>query len=103
MSFADTGGNMFTISDNRTIKLQARRVLRESRPRPVLVTVVYLLVILLFAFLRAKLSGMLDSAVIEQYYEYASEGDLATAIDYLNSIQPTAFSSVVMYAIDIIK
>ena len=103
MSFADTGGNMFTISDNRTIKFQARRVLRESRPRPVLVTVVYLLVILLFAFLRAKLSGMLDSAVIEQYYEYASEGDLATAIEYLNSIQPTAFSSVIIYAIDIIK
>ena len=77
---------MFTVSDNRTIKLKARQVMRETRPRPVLVTVLFLLILLVFAFFRAKLSGVLDPAVFEQikaYSEAAAAGnhDAAVALE----------------------
>ena len=94
--------DLFTISDNKTIKYNARQVLRDSRPRPVLVTIVFLAVIILFMILRVSLSGMLDRSVLQQYYEYANEGNLAQAVEYLYSIEPSGINSIIIYAIELV-
>ncbi len=93
---------MFTVMDNKTIKMQAKGVLKNSRPSPVLVTVIFLAVLLVFAVLRMSLSGMLDAAVWDQYYEYAMAGDYQTALEYIYSIEPSGFSTIVIYAINFV-
>lgn len=104
---------MFTVSDNRTIKLKARQVMRETRPRPVLVTVLFLLILLVFAFFRAKLSGVLDPAVFEQikaYSEAAAAGNVelamehyTEALDIASSVHLTFFQQAILYAINLVS
>lgn len=104
---------MFTLTDNKTIKLQARGILKGYRPRPALATVLFLAILLLFAFLRAKLSGALDPVLLDQINEYsqaAAAGDIdsamqhyAEAIELANSIELSFFHRAVITAIDLIR
>ena len=104
---------MFTITDNKTIKLQARGVLKGSRPRPVLVTVLFLVILIVFMFLRAKLSGALDPVLLEQINEYSEAAaagniDLAMeyytkAIDLANSIELPFLHRAIITAINLVS
>ena len=112
-NFADTGGMMFTVSDNKTIKQQARQLMRQSRPRPVLVTLLLLLILLVFAFLRAKLSGVFDPVLLEplkEYYQAAIDGDIDHAMEIYqqwmetsSAIQQPFFHQVITFAISIVS
>lgn len=104
---------MFTVSDNKTIKQQARQLMRQSRPRPVLVTLLLLLILLVFAFLRAKLSGVFDPVLLEplkEYYQAAIDGDIDHAMEIYqqwmetsSAIQQPFFHQVITFAISIVS
>lgn len=104
---------MFTVSDNKTIKLQARQLVRQSRPRAVLVTGLFLLILLVFAFLRAKLSGVFDPVLLEplkEYYQASIEGDLDHAMEIYQQWMETSaavrqpfFHQAITFAISIVS
>lgn len=104
---------MVFVSDNKTIKQTARSILKGSRPRPVLVTLVFLAVLLLFLFFRAKLSGALDPVLLEKinaYSQAAAAGDVdlameyyTEAIDLANSMELSFFQQAVLTAINLVS
>lgn len=104
---------MFTVSDNKTIKLQARQLMRQSRPRPVLVTLLLLLILLVFAFLRAKLSGVFDPVLLEplkEYYQASFSGDpdllmerYQELLEISSGIQQPFFHQAITFAISIVS
>lgn len=104
---------MLTVSDNKTIKQRARQLVRESRPRPVLVTLLLLLILLVFAFFRAKLSGVFDSVLLEplkEYYQAAAAGDVDHAMavyqewmEIASEVRQPFIHQVITFAISIVS
>lgn len=81
--------------NRKTLKKEAKKIIREAKPSPVLVALVILLIIAVLQVLSMSLNG--DFAAIEAVYEAAMAGDLI----YPEAEGATGFGWILTLAIEL--
>ncbi len=83
------------------LKLRARSCMAQSKPRPVLVGIVYFAVSAIFSYLSARiLGGGLTQENLAQYTEHVMNGNYEYAIEYLERVSPSATAYLVEFMLN---
>ena len=90
--------------DKNQLKTDAKSLLQNSKPSPVLIGLLFVSVTLLLDYLSANLlSGNISDSAAQKYYNMIQNGKLDAAIEYAQSFMPSATSTVINMAISIIR
>lgn len=90
--------------DRPALKKQARELINSTKPSPVLVALVYVVVSALVTYLYGKISGVsLSQAEYQDFVNYYASGDMQSAIETIQYHQPTAAGTFVGILLQIVS
>lgn len=82
--------------DRPALKRQARELINTTKPSPVLVALVFVLVSALVSYLYGKVSNvMLSPAEYQEFLRYYTAGDAQSALEIVANHEPTAAGGLV--------
>lgn len=88
--------------DRRALKQRSQELIRTSRPRPILVGLVYSAVVIVIYLLSAQITmPSMTEAEYNRFMEYWMNGNVETAARMLAAFQPSVSSSVVDFALQL--
>ena len=90
--------------DRPALKRRAKDLISTSKPQPIVVGLVYVLLILLITWLSGKMSGLVFSTnELIEYSNYVAQGDVDSAMYLISSHLPSSGMSFVGLLLNIIS
>lgn len=87
--------------DRYQLKQQARLYVKESKPEPLLVSLIFIIILLILSLLTARLVGVeIDRDVIQQFIV---DGDIDAFIKYISSQTPTPVESFLAAVLGVLE
>ena len=88
--------------DRRALKRRSQELIRDSRPRPILVGLVYSAIVIVIYCLSAQITmPSMTETEYNRFLEYWANGNFETAARMLSSFEPSVSSSIVDFALQL--